>query len=172
MLLQLPFQLCFLLSQKLHLRSLGNSQFANRGGWSNSALRDFADGPVVKTPHSKYRGRGRTLVRELKGHTQQNETVPSERVWVPMAPHHGWFGSSINGNCKRIAGPLVLLGEPRGRGERRAGLGAAGWVSSRKRGPPTLHSCAASERRGARLAPGQGRAHQGRWDVPFWDQGS
>ena len=89
-----------------------------------------------------------------------------------MAPHHGWFGSSINGNCKRIAGPLVLLGEPRGRGERRAGLGAAGWVSSRKRGPPTLHSCAASECRGARLVPGQGRAHQGRWDVPFWDQGS
>ena len=82
-----------------------------------------------------------------------------------MAPHHGWFGSSINGNCKRIAGPLVLLGEPRGRGERSAGLGAAGWVSSRKRGPPTLHSCAASERRGARLAPGQGRDHQGRWDV-------
>ena len=141
-----PFQLCFLLAQKLHLPSLGNSQFANGGGGvgSNSALRGFPDGPVVKTPHSQYRGRGRTLVRELKGYTQQNETVPSERVWVwvPMAPHHGWFGSSINGNCKGTAGQLVLLGEPRGRGERRAGLGAAGWGSGHKRGPTdSAHLC-------------------------------
>ena len=30
--LELPFQFCFLLSQKLPLQSLGNSRFANSGG--------------------------------------------------------------------------------------------------------------------------------------------